>query len=141
MEEYIQTRCTSRSRTLLSHWLLRYLHILSWSLEQCKPGGVHSNEVWVEVWRRGLETPTLFKTKIFHFATLFKTRSYSLNLTRLVYPTDFSNFPTKIIGKKSCWCHKSRLLISSPDTLLKDSCSKRHVTVFKTLYSEIVHPF
>ena len=62
--------------------------------------GVHSNDVWVEVCRRGLETLTLFKTKIFHFATLFKTRSYSLKLTRLVYPTDFNNFPTKIIWKK-----------------------------------------
>ena len=37
-------------------------------------GGVHSREVWVEVCRQGLQTLTLFKTKIAHFATLFKTR-------------------------------------------------------------------
>ena len=30
-------------------------------------------EVWVELCRRGLLTPTLFKTKIAHFASLFKT--------------------------------------------------------------------
>ena len=36
-------------------------------------GGAHSREVWVELCRGGLQTPTLFKTKIAHFATLFKT--------------------------------------------------------------------
>ena len=36
-------------------------------------GEGHSREVWVEVCRRDLQTPTLFKTKIVHFATLFKT--------------------------------------------------------------------
>ena len=30
-------------------------------------------EVWVEVCCRGLRTPTLFKTKIARFTTLFKT--------------------------------------------------------------------
>ena len=35
------------------------------------PGG--GGEVWEEVRRRGLQTPILFKTKIAHFATLFKT--------------------------------------------------------------------
>ena len=34
-----------------------------------------SREVWVEMYRRGLQTQTLFKTKIAHFATLFKTRN------------------------------------------------------------------
>ena len=37
------------------------------------PGGGHSREVWVELCRRGLQTPTLFRTKIAHFTTLFKT--------------------------------------------------------------------
>ena len=36
------------------------------------PGG-HSKEVWVELCRRDLQTPTLVNTKIAHFATLFKT--------------------------------------------------------------------
>ena len=36
------------------------------------PGG-HSREFWVELCRRGLQTLTLSKTKIAHFATLFKT--------------------------------------------------------------------
>ena len=35
--------------------------------------GRHSREVWVEVCRRGPQTPTLFETKTSHFATLFKT--------------------------------------------------------------------
>ena len=34
----------------------------------------HSRKVWVVVCRRGLQTLTLLKTKIVHFATLFKTR-------------------------------------------------------------------
>ena len=35
------------------------------------PGGsVDSGEVWVELCRRGVQTLTLFKTKIAHFATL-----------------------------------------------------------------------
>ena len=34
-----------------------------------------SREVWVEMYRRGLQTQTLFKTKIAHFATLFKTQN------------------------------------------------------------------
>ena len=33
-----------------------------------------SREVWVEVYRRSLQNLTLFKTKIAHFAILFKTR-------------------------------------------------------------------
>lgn len=40
--------------------------------------GEHSKEVLVEVSCRGLETLTLFKTKIVHFATLFKTRDLRL---------------------------------------------------------------
>ena len=36
-------------------------------------GGGHSREVYVELCRRGLQALTLFKTKIAHFATLFKT--------------------------------------------------------------------
>ena len=38
-------------------------------------------EVWVEVCRRDLQNLTLFKTKIAHFATLFKT-------TDLFYDSD-----------------------------------------------------
>ena len=33
-------------------------------------GGADSGEVWVELCRRGLQTLTLFKTKIAHFATM-----------------------------------------------------------------------
>ena len=33
-----------------------------------------SREVWVEEYRRSLQNLTLFKTKIAHFAILFKTR-------------------------------------------------------------------
>jgi len=39
------------------------------------PGGADSGEVWVELCRRGLQTPTLFKTKIAHFATLLSGES------------------------------------------------------------------
>ena len=35
-------------------------------------------EVWVELCRWGLQTPTPLKTKIFHFATLFKTGDATL---------------------------------------------------------------
>ena len=38
-------------------------------------GGADSGEVWVELCRRGLQTPTLFKTKIAHFATLLSSGS------------------------------------------------------------------
>ena len=34
----------------------------------------HSRKFWVGVYRRGLQTLTLFKTRIVHFANLFKTR-------------------------------------------------------------------
>ena len=48
---------------------------ISWLLQLSRGGGGggHSREVWVEVSRRGPQTPTLFKTKITHFATLIKT--------------------------------------------------------------------
>ena len=45
----------------------------------------HSRDVWVEVCRRGLQTPTLFKTKIAHFDALFTTED-----TRLSDPDLFS---------------------------------------------------
>ena len=35
--------------------------------------GGHSKEVWLELCRRGLKTPTPRHTKIAHFATQFKT--------------------------------------------------------------------
>ena len=38
-------------------------------------GGADSGEVWVELCRRGLQTLTLFKTKIAHFATLLSVGS------------------------------------------------------------------
>ena len=38
-------------------------------------GGVHLREVWVEVCYRGLQTLSLFKTKIVYFASLFQTRA------------------------------------------------------------------
>ena len=41
------------------------------SFELAGGGGV-LREIWVEVCRRGPQTPTLFKTKTSHFATLFK---------------------------------------------------------------------
>ena len=37
--------------------------------------GADSGEVWVELCRRGLQTLTLFKTKITHFATLLSGES------------------------------------------------------------------
>ena len=37
-------------------------------------GGGHSREVWIVVYRQSLQNLTLFKTKIAHFATFFKTR-------------------------------------------------------------------
>ena len=43
------------------------------NLKKIPGGGGHSREVWEEVRRRGLQTPILFKTKIAHFATLFKS--------------------------------------------------------------------
>ena len=45
----------------------------SWTPGGAGGGGRHSKKVWVELCRRGLQTPTLFKTKIAHFASLFKT--------------------------------------------------------------------
>ena len=36
-------------------------------------GGGHSREVYVELCRLDLQALTLFKTKLAHFATLFKT--------------------------------------------------------------------
>ena len=41
------------------------------------PGG-DAREVWVEVRRRGFQSQTLLKTKIVHFATLFKSRDFTL---------------------------------------------------------------
>ena len=38
-------------------------------------GGADSGEVWVELCRRGLQTLTLFKTKIAHFATMLSVGS------------------------------------------------------------------
>ena len=58
-------------------------------------GGGDSREVWVEVCRRGLQTPTLFKTKTSHFATLFKTGDTTLcflTLICFVLHTELSNF-------------------------------------------------
>ena len=50
--------------------------------------------------RRGLQTPTLFKTKTSHFATLFKTGDTTfcfLTLICFVLHTELSNFHTKIL--------------------------------------------
>ena len=58
-------------------------------------GGGHSREVWVEVCRRGLQTPTLFEIKTSHFATLFKTGDTTfcfLTLICFVLHTELSNF-------------------------------------------------
>ena len=38
-----------------------------------REGGRHSREVWLEVCHQCPQSPTLFKTKTSHFATLFKT--------------------------------------------------------------------
>ena len=46
---------------------------VSLTFESEKDPGGHSREVCVELCRRGLQTPTLFRTKIAHFTTLFKT--------------------------------------------------------------------
>ena len=48
-------------------------------------------EFWVKVCRRGYQTPTLFKTKIAHFATMFK-RNYILTLICFVLHKELSNF-------------------------------------------------
>ena len=59
-----------------------------------KSGG-DSRGVWVELCRRGLQTQTLFKTKIAHFDALFKTRDkrhYFLTLICFVLYTELGNF-------------------------------------------------
>ena len=64
------------------------------------PGGRGSRKVWVKMCRRGLQTPTLFKTKIAHFATLFKTGDTTF------WPSHLFCFAYKIIGisnvERSC---------------------------------------
>ena len=64
------------------------------------PGG-HSREVWEEVCRWGVQTPTLFRTKIAYFATLFKTdqdtKHYFLSLIYLFCIQNEVVFHTKIV--------------------------------------------
>ena len=63
------------------------------SVSSCTPKRGHSREILVEVCRRCLQIPTLFKSKIVHFATLFKTRDLISRptLNHLVSHTELSN--------------------------------------------------
>ena len=94
------------------------------------PGWGHSRKVWVELCRRGLQTPTLFKTKIAHFASLFNTGDTTFWSWFFLFCIQNSLiFHTKIveidIEKNSYWYFKCRPLIASLHTLWKASSPKR----------------
>ena len=55
------------------HQLMNLRNRDSKSLYYLWVGMGHSREVWVDLCCRGLQTSTLLKTEIAHFATLFKT--------------------------------------------------------------------
>lgn len=53
--------------------LSSYIEIAGhWEPGEGRGGGAHLREVWKELYRRGLQTLSLFTTKIAYFSTLFK---------------------------------------------------------------------
>ena len=90
-------------------------------------GACTQGKVWVELCRRGLQTPTLFKTKIAHFASLFKTG----DTTFWSWFFQSSHSLTGFQSKKTAPC--SRRLIVKLYTLLKTQDPESH-TLFCGTY-------
>ena len=83
----------------------------------------HSREVWVELCLWGLQTPTLFKTKIAHFATLFRTGD----------TTFWTWFVLSCLQNYVIFTLKSRRLIVKLYTLFKTQDLENH-TMFSGTY-------
>ena len=64
----------SRARALPPKHLKKQTDCSHSSLSKSIPWGGHSRKVWVEVCLLDLQRLTPFKTNIFHFVSLFKTR-------------------------------------------------------------------